>query len=366
MVIIMRRFKTHSSSSTTNASASNRKPSSVSGLFKSASSPTPPSNFNYNITNDVNNESNSNSNSDSAVIVDKLNSHGVLLQENPPSASVSYHQRSAALIRSYGRAINRSLQYGIGYMSGHQSGSHQSSETQNSVDMSEMNLLDVVVANDQSNHNQSEPSKSPSSPRLQSRFKFTKSKTKSKNEEADLQGSNTEQRHQNESTDSNTIDHHQHSNDDGCSCKKKVPFKANATESSQSKCTKVMNLTADNIERKHSKNVDSFKSIASSGLATNPNETDRTDGHPYASDASKLDRIDDVKNSRKQSISPNKSVIVSHDDHHHSHHSNGKKDKHSSKKQSVWKLKKMIAMEINVPNDIVYEEGDNNKVNEMK
>src|SRR5690606_15849260 len=39
------------------------------------------------------------------------------------STSTSYHQRSAALFRNYGRALNRSLHSGIGYVSGHSSSS---------------------------------------------------------------------------------------------------------------------------------------------------------------------------------------------------------------------------------------------------
>lgn len=318
-MVIMRRFKTHSASSTTNQSSSlssSRKSSSVTGLFKSASSPTPPTNF-------VSNSS----------------------TESPPPAATSYHQRSAALIRSYGRAINRSFQSSIGYMSGHGSSNHQNS-SENSLDIPDTGPdgLLVVDTNANSTGNVASSSggiKSPLSPKLPSRFKFSKSKSKSREEQL------------------NTVAKQEVST----VC---LPSKV-AKNSTSNSHNKVPSNDAKNNDKTDTNNVKPVirtvktkQQIPLSSTKTNQKNNKKPILIRQHSDEHQLTLLERAY--LPQSAAQPGHKKSSDDVTNKSSNVATKKDKTSNKTKSTGKLRKMVALEISVPNDIVYEEGDSNKV----
>lgn len=322
-MVIMRRFKTHSASSTTNQSSSlssSRKSSSVTGLFKSASSPTPPTNF-------VSNSS----------------------TESPPPAATSYHQRSAALIRSYGRAINRSFQSSIGYMSGHGS-SNQQNSSENSLDIPDTGAdgLLVVDTNASTTGNVASSSgggiKSPLSPKLPSRFKFSKSKSKSREEQL-----NTVAKQElsaaclpSKVAKNATANNHN-----------KVPL--NDAKNNETAETNNVKPVIRTVKTKQQTPLTSTKTLNQKNNKKPILIRQHSDEHQLAL----LERAYLPQSAAQQGQGKKSSDDVTNK----LSNATTKKDKSSSNKtKSTGKLRKMVALEIAVPNDIVYEEGDSNKV----
>ncbi|KAI2806402.1 Ras protein-specific guanine nucleotide-releasing factor [Blomia tropicalis] len=150
--------QTNSASSSTTTSSTSRKSSTVSGLFKSASSPTPPTDFRQNSS---------------------TSSGETGLQPAPQQPPVEKLSRSTALFR-YGRAINRSLHSALGNnntnSSNETSTSNETAESSCQIAGSASSNARLLTAG--SNVTEFVP-KSPVSPKMPSRFKFSKNKVKS-------------------------------------------------------------------------------------------------------------------------------------------------------------------------------------------
>lgn len=303
----MRRFKTHSTSSTTPANS--RKSSSVSGLFKSASSPTPPTNFRS--------------------------------TESPPTSTTStsttssYHQRSAALFRNYGRALNRSLHSGIGYVSGHNSHSHEDDNEDGGDESS--GLLTV----DDNHTGATSSTKSPLSPKLPSRFKFSKNKTKSNSCSW-------------YSTSKNRNEFKQ-----GASC-------PGLLESSGSANNKDGNAESGKRTSTGSSKPSLGKLKSSSSSSTQASSCSKQSRPMLIRQHSDEHQNALIEKVHHESSKPS-SAPVGHKDSKSKDKSNKNKTQNEQKsilkhKSNAGKLRKMGALECPVPTDIVYEEGDSNKV----
>nr|XP_027204106.1 ras guanine nucleotide exchange factor Y-like isoform X3 [Dermatophagoides pteronyssinus] len=379
-MVIMRRFKTHSASSTGNpssssSSSSSRKSSSVSGLFKSASSPTPPTCFS------------TNNNAESLTTTNSCNS----------GTSTSYHQRSAALIRSYGRAINRSFQSGIGYMSGHGGNSnhqhHHSSESNNSLDVPESdiigssNLLDADISPNINNNNSSNSSgqsgggvggvgslKSPLSPKVPSRFKFSKSKAKSKEDPQQNQGnipetgscpiliSETQQTSHNNNNNvplkRNESDKTEISKPKISTVKTKYKTTTTSLSSSSSSMTKNQSSKPMLIRQHSNENLNILLECSHQQQSSNDSSSSlMSTGHKSSDRSNKQQQQQQQSFQSHHTKKESKTFTTSGS----SYNTNNSYVTNKTKKQSVGKLRKMIAMEIAIPNDIVFEEGDSNK-----
>lgn len=154
-MVIMRRFKTNSASSSASSSRKSSA-SSVGGLFKSASSPTPPTNFSTSIDNSA---------STSSAVTS-------VSTTSTTTTSTSSSSKNNTVLFRYGRAINRSLHY----VSGGGSHSHDGDADKADHHDNQSNGSHLKVGD---NSGQDAAPKSPLSPKLPSRFKFSKNKSKS-------------------------------------------------------------------------------------------------------------------------------------------------------------------------------------------
>lgn len=321
-MVIMRRFKTNSACSSTTPSS--RKSSSVSGLFKSVSSPTPPVSFNNKSTNEE--------------------TGSIVTSTTITTSSSNSYQRNTVFSR-YGRAINRSLHSGIGYVSGHYNSNNNSSTDNNNESTSLESQNNSVNASDGVGHchlsvasssseaiqNANTSSKPPSSPKLPSRFKLSKNKVKSnsgswystsKSCEHIKQGiscpgllETTSSKNQNVPSSKETADH-KHDQLDNKKSKIKIN---NSTVNKSNKNNRPMLIRQHSDEHQ---NALIEKVINESSKSSSQNKKDKTNKKAVASNS--LSRTSVSKNTGK--------------------------------------LRKMGALECLIPNDIVYEEGDNNKV----
>ena len=316
-MLIMRRFKTNSASSSTTTSSTSRKSSTVSGLFKSASSPTPPTDFRQNSS---------------------TSSGETGLQPAPQQPPVEKLSRSTALFR-YGRAINRSLHSALGNnntnSSNETSTSNETAESSCQIAGSASSNARLLTAG--SNVTEFVP-KSPVSPKMPSRFKFSKNKVKS-NSGLWYSSANT--------TNTKSIE----------------PIKPGAS------CPGLLETDTYKSEPKvpSNHNID-LSPIVVSGTTR-----------------SKLKNSNSSSSNSSSGSKPTRPLLIrQHSDEHQnaliekamqeSSKSTSKKDKKSSSttttsshrtlsNKNVGKLRKMGALECPVvPNDIVFEEGDNNKV----
>lgn len=307
----MRRFKTHSASSTTPSTS--RKSSSVSGLFKSASSPTPPTNFLVNST-------------ESTTTQTQTSTPTPTTSTTSTSTSTSYHQRSAALFRNYGRALNRSLHSGIGYVSGHNSHSQSHESDAYTDDQDDPALLCVEDANSTSN-------KSPLSPKLPSRFKFSKNKTKS-NSSSWYSTSKSRNEHIKQ----------------GASCPGLVET-TSTTNNNGSNCTGHKNNENKQTNTTGKPMLGKTKTSSNNGKNKPMLIRQYSDEHQNA-------LIEKVIQEGNRSKSATANVSSKKE----KGNKNQQTDSRPTSSKQKSKLRKMGALECSVPTDIVYEEGDSNKV----
>lgn len=236
----------------------------------------------------------------------------------------------------------RSLHSSIGYMSGHSSSSNDANENVDNANTEDPNLLSVDAGIEALSLSGNVPTcKSPLSPKLPSRFKFSKNKAKSNSGSWYSVGKSCEEVKT------------------GASCPGLLETTSYSLPASKPTVPLAKETTDSKFEMTLAAGKSSkAKSTNSSGLKSGKHSRpilmrQHSDEHQNAL-LEKVLQESSKSHTKKDKASkkgPPLAVSASR---------NGSNSKNSGK------LRKMVALECPVPNDIVYEEGDSNKVSNGK